>query len=115
MIFHEKRLKYHFPHNGLKGIQWPAVAEAVLKNNARIVFEAVSESHNDGHRKDADPIFKNDARIVSGLSQNLAQTAWQNDAALLFLKTKHALFSGPFQHFTSTTRQMLRCRTPRGG
>jgi hypothetical protein len=46
-------MKCHFPDNAfiVFGIQRADVAEAVLKNNARIIFGAVSESHFDGLKK----------------------------------------------------------------
>jgi hypothetical protein len=56
-------MKCHFPDIDfiVFGIQRADVAEAVLKNNERIVFGAVSESHCDGLKKQCFPVFKNNA------------------------------------------------------
>jgi hypothetical protein len=72
-------MNYRFPENVFTvfGIQWPNVAEAVLKNNAGIVF---------------------------GPSQNLAMTACEDDAAL-FSKTMRALLLRLSQNFLETARQ----------
>jgi hypothetical protein len=52
-ILREKTMKHNFPDNDfiVFGIQKPDVAEAVLKNNAGILFGAVSDSHCDGVQK----------------------------------------------------------------
>jgi hypothetical protein len=53
-------MKCYFPANDfiVFGIQRADVAEAVLKNNARIVFGAVSESHFGGLQKQWYPRFQ---------------------------------------------------------
>jgi hypothetical protein len=67
-------MKCHFPDNDfiVFGIQRADVAEAVLKNNARIVFGAVSESHFDGLKKQCYPRFqKQCAHCFRGRLRNL--------------------------------------------
>jgi hypothetical protein len=67
-------MKYHFPDNAfiVFGIQRPDVAEAVLENNARIVFGAVSESHCDGLQKQCYPRFQKEcAHCFRGRLRNL--------------------------------------------
>jgi hypothetical protein len=67
-------MKCHFPDNDfiVFGIQRADVAEAVLKNNVRIVFGAVSESHFDGLEKQCYPCFqKQCAHCFRGRLRNL--------------------------------------------
>jgi hypothetical protein len=59
-------MKYHFRDNDFNvfGIQCPDVAEAVLKNNARVDFGASQNPTATACKNDAAPVFKNNARIV---------------------------------------------------
>jgi hypothetical protein len=98
-------MKYHFPDNDFNvfGIQCPDVAEAVLKNNARVDFGAVSESHGDDLKNDAAPVFKNNARIVFRGHLGISNRRPGKTMLPSFCETMRALFSGPFQHLTSKT------------
>jgi hypothetical protein len=80
------------------------VAEAVLKDNARIVSGPLQNLTVTVCKTDAAPVFRNNASIVSRPSQNFAEKAWKNDAALV-LKDNSPLFTRPSQHISKTTRQ----------
>jgi hypothetical protein len=94
-ILWEKTIKYHFPDDGFNvfGIQCSDVAEAVLKNNGRVDFGAVSESRW-RLAKSMLPLFSTTMRaFFSRPSRNFKETAWQDDDAL-FLKDNARIVFG---------------------
>jgi hypothetical protein len=92
------------------GIQRPDMAEAVLKNNARIVFGAVSESHCDGLHRQCYPRFQKTMRAsILRPSQNLVATACQNYAALVLKDNARIVFGAISEAFyTSIFRNGIR-------
>lgn len=81
------------------------MAEAVLKNNARIVFGAVSESHGDGLQKRCCPRFQKQCAHCFRGRLRIPRRRPAKTMLPSFRKTVRALFLGASQHLTSTTRQ----------